>query len=50
MLFGTDVIAAGNDGGYQQKIEFTGVQTLPATTFSLRPEHGSALDLKLGED
>jgi hypothetical protein len=41
---------AGDDGGYLQKIEFTGVQTLPATTFSLRPEHGNALDLQLGED
>jgi hypothetical protein len=41
---------AGDDGGYLQKIEFTGVHTLPATTSSLQPEHGKALDLKLGED
>jgi len=41
---------AGDDGGYMQKVEFTGVRTLPATTFSLQPEHGKAVDLKLGED
>ena len=41
---------AGDGGGYLQKVEFTGVHTLPATTVSLQPEHGNALDLKLGED
>jgi Zn-dependent M28 family amino/carboxypeptidase len=41
---------AGDDGGYLQKIEFTGVHTLPATAFSLQPGHGQALDLKLGDD
>src|SRR5580700_3858127 len=41
---------AGDDGGYLQKIEFTGVHTQPATTASLQPDHGKALDLKLGED
>ena len=41
---------AGDNGGYLQKIEFTGVHTLPATTFALRPEHGSPLELKFGED
>jgi Zn-dependent M28 family amino/carboxypeptidase len=41
---------AGDDGGYLQKVEFTGVQTLPATASSLQPEHGKALDLRLGED
>src|SRR5713101_1701650 len=41
---------AGDDGGYMQKVEFTGVQTLPATTFSLQPAHGKTLDLRLGED
>jgi Zn-dependent M28 family amino/carboxypeptidase len=41
---------AGDKGGYLQKVEFTGVHTLPATTFSLQPEHGNALDLKLGDD
>jgi Zn-dependent M28 family amino/carboxypeptidase len=41
---------AGDDGGYLQKVEFTGVHTLPATSASLQPEHGKLLDLKLGED
>jgi len=41
---------AGDDGGYLQKIEFTGVHTLPATSAALHPQHGSALQLKLGED
>src|SRR5271154_2544407 len=41
---------AGDDGGYLQKVGFTGVQTLPATRFALQPEHGPALELKLGED
>ena len=41
---------AGDDGGYLQKVEFTGVHTLPATTAALQPEHGGALELKLGED
>src|SRR5271166_825115 len=41
---------AGDDGGYLQKVEFTGVQTLPATLSSLAPERGSVLDLKLGSD
>jgi Zn-dependent M28 family amino/carboxypeptidase len=41
---------AGDDGGYLQKIEFTGVHTLPATTLSLQPEHGVAQELKLGDD
>ena len=41
---------AGDEGGYLQRVEFTGVRTLPATTASLQPEHGSALVLKLGAD
>jgi Zn-dependent M28 family amino/carboxypeptidase len=41
---------AGDDGGYLQKIAFTGVHTEPATTLSLQPEHGAALELKLGDD
>src|ERR1700722_488124 len=41
---------AGDDGGYLQRVDFTGVQTLPATTSSMQPEHGKAVDLKLGED
>src|SRR5277367_4325217 len=32
---------AGDDGGYLQKIEFTGVQTEPNTTLTLQPEHGA---------
>ena len=41
---------AGDNGGYLQKVQFTGVQTLPATKVALRPGHGGTLDLKLGED
>jgi Zn-dependent M28 family amino/carboxypeptidase len=41
---------AGDNGGYLQKIQFTGVQTLPATKVALQPGHGGTLDLKLGED
>src|SRR5580658_90797 len=41
---------AGDDGGYLQKIEFTGVHTEHKTTLSLQPEHGAALELKLGDD
>jgi len=41
---------AGDDGGYLQRVDFTGVQTLPATTSSLQPEHGKAVDLRLGDD
>jgi len=41
---------AGDNGSYLQKVEFTGVQTLPATSASLQPAHGSVLNLKLGED
>jgi Zn-dependent M28 family amino/carboxypeptidase len=41
---------AGDNGDYLQKIQFTGVQTLPATKVALRPGHGGTLDLKLGED
>jgi Zn-dependent M28 family amino/carboxypeptidase len=41
---------AGDDGGYLQRVDFTGVQTLPATASSLQPEHGQAVDLRLGED
>jgi Zn-dependent M28 family amino/carboxypeptidase len=41
---------AGDDGGYLQKVRFTGVHTQPATTASLQPEHGKTIDLKLGED
>jgi Zn-dependent M28 family amino/carboxypeptidase len=41
---------AGDNGGYLQKVEFTGVQTLPGTTASVLPVRGKALDLKLGAD
>ena len=41
---------AGDDGGYLQKVDFTGVQTLPATSVSLAPAQGAPMDLKLGED
>jgi Zn-dependent M28 family amino/carboxypeptidase len=41
---------AGDDGGYLQRVRFTGVHTQPATTASLQPEHGQAMDLRLGED
>jgi Zn-dependent M28 family amino/carboxypeptidase len=41
---------AGDNGGYLQKVEFTGVHTLPATAVSLQPRHGDALNLKMGDD
>jgi Zn-dependent M28 family amino/carboxypeptidase len=41
---------AGDDGGYLQRVDFEGVQTLPATSASLVPGQGAPLDLKLGED
>jgi Zn-dependent M28 family amino/carboxypeptidase len=41
---------AGDGGGYLQKVEFTGVHTLPATTASLQPAQGNAIDLKFGDD
>ncbi len=41
---------AGDGGGYLQKVGFTGVHTLPATTASLLAADGKAQDLKLGED
>lgn len=41
---------AGDNGSYLQKVEFTGVHTLPATSASLQPSHGNAIDLKFGDD
>jgi hypothetical protein len=41
---------AGDDGGYLQRVDFQGVQTLPATSASLAPAQGAPIDLKLGED
>jgi Zn-dependent M28 family amino/carboxypeptidase len=40
----------GDDGGYLQKVDFTGVFTLPETTMVIETAHGVPLDLKLGED
>ncbi len=41
---------AGDDGGYLQKVDFTGVHTLPSTTASVLPARGEPLELRLGED
>ncbi len=42
---------AGDDDGYLQKVEFTGVHTMPETTAALRPDKGGGVvDLKLGDD
>jgi len=41
---------AGDNGSYLQKVDFVGVKTLPGTTASLQPAHGTATDLKLAED
>ena len=41
---------AGDDGGYLQRVDFQGVQTLPATSASLVPAQGAAIGLQLGED
>lgn len=41
---------AGDAGHFLQKVEFTGVQTLPATSFALQPDRGEAMVLRLGED
>ena len=41
---------AGDDGGYLQKVEFTGVHTLQATTASVQPATGAPIQLKLGDD
>ncbi len=38
---------AGDNGGYLQKVQFTGVQTLPSSSVSVQPEHGNPIDLKL---
>jgi Zn-dependent M28 family amino/carboxypeptidase len=40
----------GDDGGYLQRVDFTGVLTLPETSASLVPAHGQLIDLKLGDD
>jgi Zn-dependent M28 family amino/carboxypeptidase len=41
---------AGDNGGYLQKVRFTGVHTLPATRASLQPTHGPGIELNLGDD
>jgi Zn-dependent M28 family amino/carboxypeptidase len=41
---------AGDDGGYLQRVDFTGIQTLDGTTASLVPERGAAADLTRGTD
>ncbi|HEY1312348.1 MAG TPA: M28 family peptidase [Steroidobacteraceae bacterium] len=41
---------AGDQGGYLQNVRFTGVHTLPASSASLQPAQGKALDLKLADD
>jgi Zn-dependent M28 family amino/carboxypeptidase len=49
--FALDGLApAGDDGSYLQKVEFTGVQTLPGTSFTLQPDHGAPIELTRGED
>jgi len=49
--FALDGLApAGDAGGYLQKVRFTGVHTLPATTFALEPAHGEPIVLQLGTD
>jgi Zn-dependent M28 family amino/carboxypeptidase len=41
---------AGDNGTYFQKVAFGGVHTLPATTASVQPAGGAAINLKLGDD
>jgi Zn-dependent M28 family amino/carboxypeptidase len=41
---------AGDDGGYLQRVDFTGVQTLDGTKVSLVPARGAAADLTRGTD
>ena len=41
---------AGDDGGYLQRVDFTGAQTQDGTTASLVPAHGSPEDLTRGTD
>jgi Zn-dependent M28 family amino/carboxypeptidase len=41
---------AGDNGGYLQRVDFTGVQTLGPSSASLLPAHAAAIDLELGSD
>jgi len=49
--FALDGLAPAGDGGsYLQKVRFTGVRTLPATTAVLQPAQGEPVALQLGND
>lgn len=41
---------AGDNGAYMQKVPLVGVTTLPDTTFTIIPEHGEAMKLKMSDD
>jgi len=41
---------AGDDGGYLQRVDFTGVLTQPSTTMMVTSKAAAPLELKLGED
>lgn len=41
---------AGDDGGYLQRVDFTGVQTLDGTSAALVPARGAPVDLTRGAD
>jgi Zn-dependent M28 family amino/carboxypeptidase len=41
---------AGDDGGYFQKVRFTGVHTLPTTSLALQPARGGDIAMSLGAD
>src|ERR1700722_14586283 len=41
---------AGDNGGYLQKVPLVGINTLPATKFTIVPKQGSTLELKPLED
>src|SRR3954469_21687159 len=41
---------AGDNGSYMQKVPLVGITTLPETTYSVVPQSGSTLNLKLLDD
>ena len=41
---------AGDNGTYLQKVPMVGIETQPATTFSLVPDSGDAMDLKYRDE
>ena len=41
---------AGDNGTYLQKVPMVGIETQPATTFSLVPDTGEAMNLKYGDE